>query len=63
MFVSLAGACLFRIVWIMTLFAQPAWHTLTVLYLSYPVSWALTFAVHLICWFAVSPRLLKTLEE
>ena len=63
MFVSLAGACLFRIVWIMTLFAQPAWHTLTVLYLSYPVSWALTFAVHLICWFTVSPRLLKTLEE
>ena len=63
MFVSLAGACLFRIVWIMTLFAQPAWHTLTVLYLSYPVSWALTFAVHLICWFTVSPKLLKTLEE
>ena len=61
MFVSLAGACLFRIVWILTLFAQPAWHTLPVLYLSYPVSWALTFAVHLLCWYAVSPKLLKSI--
>ena len=45
--VSLAGACGLRILWIYTVFrAEP---TLTCLYLSYPISWALTFAVHFIC--------------
>lgn len=45
--VSLAGACGFRILWIYTIFR--AEHTLMCLYLSYPISWALTFAVHFIC--------------
>ena len=43
--VSLAGACGLRILWIVTIFAlQPS---LFVLYLSYPVSWAITVAGHL----------------
>ncbi len=46
MIVSLIGSCALRIVWIYTLFA--AYPTLTMLYLSYPVSWALTAAVHYI---------------
>ncbi len=63
MFVSLTGACLFRIVWILTVFAQPAWHTLEVLYLSYPISWFLTFAAHMLCWIVVSRRLLKRITD
>ncbi len=51
MIVSLTGACLLRIVWILTLFAaQP---TQTVLYLSYPVSWFVTFATHFVCYMVV----------
>ena len=46
--VSLIGACVLRIVWIFTVFA--AVPTLVMLYLSYPVSWALTFLAHLICF-------------
>ena len=63
MIVSLAGACLFRIVWILTVFAQPQWHSLEMLYVSYPISWGLTFIVHLICWYVVSPRLLRRIER
>lgn len=38
--ISLVGACLFRIVWISTVFrATP---TLNMIYISYPISWALT---------------------
>ncbi len=48
MFVSLTGACVFRVIWIYTVFAKV--HTLPCLYLSYPISWALTFSVHLICF-------------
>lgn len=46
MFVSLTGACGFRVVWVFTVFA--AFHSLDVLYLSYPVSWAITAAAHMV---------------
>lgn len=55
MLVSLTGACLFRVVWIMTVFK--AYHSLEVLYVSYPISWALTFAVHLLCFLIVYRRI------
>ena len=54
MIVSLAGACGLRIVWIMTVFAANP--TQQVLYLSYPVSWAITFGIHLICYFAAARK-------
>lgn len=57
MLVSLTGACLFRVVWIMTVFR--AYHSLEVLYISYPISWALTFGVHLLCFFIVYRRMMS----
>lgn len=48
MIVSLLGACVFRIIWIFTIFrANP---TPQILYVSYPISWGLTFTIHLICF-------------
>lgn len=57
MLVSLSGACLFRIVWIYTIFREI--RTLECLYWSYPISWALTFMVHLICFIIVYRKVLK----
>ncbi|MBQ7933381.1 MAG: MATE family efflux transporter [Lachnospiraceae bacterium] len=55
--VSLTGACLFRILWISTIFQ---WNrTLECLYLSYPISWFLTTAVHFICFFIVYRKILR----
>ncbi len=51
MLVSLTGACLFRVIWIFTVFQSI--HTLECLYMSYPISWALTFSVHLVCFLVV----------
>lgn len=48
MLVSLTGACALRVVWIFTIFAMH--RTLEVLYLSYPVTWTITFTVHVICY-------------
>ncbi len=52
MIISVAGVCGFRILWIFTVFARPETHTLQILYLSYAISWILTFlaesAVYLI---------------
>lgn len=47
MFVSLAGACGLRVIWIFTIFQ---WHrSLFVLYMSYPITWIVTLTAHLIC--------------
>ena len=51
MLVSLTGACLFRVVWIYTAFRRIP--TLECLYVSYPISWGLTFLVHLLCFAVV----------
>ena len=59
MLVSLSGACLFRVVWIYTVFQQ--YRSLETLYISYPISWALTFFVHLLCFGIVYRRLIKKL--
>ncbi len=60
MIVSLTGACLFRVVWILSVFAANP--TLDILYLSYPISWALTFGVHMLCYLFIARKKLGTLE-
>lgn len=57
MLVSLSGACVFRIVWIYTIFQQI--QNLQCLYWSYPISWGLTFFVHLICFLFVYCKMLR----
>lgn len=54
MIVSLLGACVFRIIWIYTIFRVI--NTPECLYYSYPISWALTFAVHMCCFFFVAKK-------
>ena len=54
MVVSIVGVCVFRIVWILAVF--PLNPTLTMLYISYPISWVLTFAAHLACYFYVKRK-------
>ena len=58
MVVSLIGACGLRVLWVMTIFQWE--RTLLCLYISYPVSWTITFAVHVICYVAVRNWMKKT---
>lgn len=55
MFVSLTGACAFRVVWIFTVFAMN--RTLQTLYLSYPASWTLTFLAHVVCYIIIRRKM------
>ena len=55
MFVALTGACVFRVVWIYTVFAISP--TLPTLYISYPVSWTITFLAHLACYVMVRRKM------
>ena len=61
MIVSLTGACLFRVLWVMTVFAMNP--TLDILYVSYPISWGLTFGIHLLCYLFIARKKLNRLEE
>ena len=51
MIVSLLGACGLRLVWLGTVFQIEQFHTPDTVYLSYPVSWVITVAAHVICFF------------
>lgn len=57
MCVSIVGACGFRIIWIVTVFSR--FHSLEVLFSSYPISWILTGGTHLVCFMIVWKRVKK----
>ena len=59
MVVSIIGACGFRVVWILTVFAR--FHSLDVLFASYVISWILTGGTHMICFAVVWRKLKKKL--
>lgn len=63
MIVSLLGACGLRLVWLGTVFQIEQFHTPDTVYLSYPVSWVITVAAHVICFFICRHRLQKKMKR
>lgn len=59
MVVSLIGACGLRLLWIATIFQIPEFHTPQVIYVSYPITWIVTFSVHFICFLWARHKLAK----
>ena len=55
MLICILGVCGVRILWIYTVFRIPQYHSLQSLYLSYTISWLLTF----LCELAVYHRLYR----
>ena len=58
--VSMLGACGLRILWICTIFSVPENHTEFMLFLSYPLSWIITFLTHLVCYIFMRRKFPKT---
>ena len=58
-FVTLLGVCVFRVIWVVGLLSIPAFHSVITVYVSYPVSWALTFGAHLACFLWVKKYVLS----
>lgn len=57
MVISMVGACGLRVLWVFTVFAM--FRSLDVLFLSYPVTWSVTFAANLLFFLAVRRRQLR----
>ena len=56
MIISILGVCAFRVGWVATVFQIPQYHTPESLYLSYPISWVLTFIAQMIAFWIVYRR-------
>ena len=63
MIVSLLGACAFRLLWIATVFQIDRFHVIETVYISYPISWTLTFLAHVVTFIIVRKRLKKRWGE
>lgn len=56
MVITVMGVCVMRIVWLYTVFAIPRYHTFSGLFISYPISWFLTFAAVFIAYLIIMHR-------
>lgn len=67
MIVSIVGVCGIRILWILLIFYNLTdftnYNDLNMLYISYPISWIITFISHLICYFYYSRKIFKSYTE
>ena len=63
MIMTILGVCGFRIVWILTIFRIPQFHTPQMLYISYPISWGATFVFQMIMYFHVIRKLIRGSEQ
>lgn len=59
--IALTGACLFRILWVATVFQH--FRTLTGLLIAYPLSWVLTISGHLIFFTFADKKLVRSYEK
>ena len=59
MITSLVGACGLRIVWLCSIFQIEQFHSPKIIYLSYPVTWLITFLAHIVCYFVKARPKLK----
>ena len=59
--VTFVGACVFRILWVYTVFASVG--TLESLYVSYPISWILSTAAHIVCYYIIRKKPFKATLE
>ena len=59
MIVSIMGICVFRVFWIFAVFGQPKYHTLDCLYLSYTISWIITFIAEISIFIVLNRKGLK----
>ncbi len=57
MIVTLVGVCGLRVFWILTIFQMPAFHTVEMLFLTYPLTWIVTLCGHIVTFFIARKKL------
>ena len=60
MLMSLIGACGLRLIWIATVFQIPQLHNVSTVYVSYPITWAITLLAQLLLYVYASKKMKGT---
>lgn len=55
--VAFLGSCALRILWLLTIFQVPQFHTCFIIFLSYPISWLVTWVSHTICFIKIYSKM------
>ena len=63
MLISVLGVVGVRITWLLTVFQIPAFHTPECLYLSYPITWLVTFCVEMVAFVRIYQKHTRLLPE
>ena len=63
MIITVFNICVFRVVWIYTLWQIPEYHTLDMLYVTYPISWILTLVLLMICYSVTMRRKMREVAD
>lgn len=63
MVITVLGVCALRIVWIYTIFALPQYHSFAGLFISYPISWTVTFIALLASYIIIMRRREREAEQ
>ena len=61
MVISILGVCGLRVGWVCTIFQVPRFHTPQWLYISYPISWLITFACQITAFLLLYRRKTKSI--
>ncbi len=61
--VSLLGVCGIRILWVTTVFSMDQFHFVETIYYSYPISWAITFLAHFLCYLYIKHSIRQKIPE
>ena len=59
MFVTVIGVCGLRLLYIGTIFMLPQFHSCKMLFMSYPISWGITFIAQLVCFGIILKKIMK----
>ena len=62
MFITIAGVCGVRLMWIYTIFRLPAYHSIESLYFSYVISWSATLIIEFVYFMIISGKLKRQSE-
>ena len=59
MIISVLGVCGIRLGWIFTIFRDPRFHSMESLFISYPISWTITFLIEMLAFIIIFRRHIK----
>lgn len=59
MLISVLGVCGLRVLWVHTIFQIPKYHSPESLYISYPISWVITFLFMMVSFFIIYKKRIK----